>query len=241
MAILIFGLSLEMCLSFGRRPIRFAAGLAAVLLASTAYAGQFGHIVHMERSFFGVYRVTDDNEKQFRRLSHEATVHGMQSLDPARAREPLTYYTKTGPIGQIFSAFSGSSDEDNVAIVGLGAGSMACYVSPSQMLTYYEIDPAVQRIAEDPRYFSFLRDCSPRGGIVLGDARISLQRAPDHRYGMIVVDAFSGDSIPAHLLTREAFQLYFSKLTSTGILVLHISNRYLDLQPVIGTLPQMPV
>ncbi|MGA3053384.1 MAG: fused MFS/spermidine synthase [Candidatus Korobacteraceae bacterium] len=236
MTILIFGYSLEWCLSFGRRPIRFAAGLAAVFLATTVYIGQYGHILHRERSFFGVIRVTDDDEKQLRMLLHGATIHGLQSLDPARAKEPLSYYTKAGPVGQVFDAFSGNPDENQVAIVGLGAGTMACYVSPPQQLTYYEIDPLVERIAENPRYFTFLRDCYPRVRVVLGDARLSLQTAPDHSYGIIILDAFSGDSIPVHLLTREALRLYLTKLTPNGILVFHISNIYLDLQPVVGPL-----
>jgi len=236
MNILIFGLFLEWCLSFGRRPIRFAAGLAAVFLASTMYTGPYGQILHTERSFFGVNRVTDDDEKQFRILFHGGTIHGLQSLDPAKAKEPLSYYTKAGPIGQLFKAFSGNADENQVAIVGLGSGSMACYVSPPQQLTYYEIDPSIERIADDPQYFTFLRDCSPRVGIVLGDARRSLQAAPDHRYGIIIIDAFSGDSVPVHLLTREALRLYLAKLTPSGILVFHITNLYLDLQPVVGTL-----
>jgi hypothetical protein len=169
-------------------------------------------------------------------LLHGATIHGLQSLDPARAKEPLSYYTKAGPVGQVFDAFSGNPDENQVAIVGLGAGTMACYVSPPQQLTYYEIDPLVERIAENPRYFTFLRDCYPRVRVVLGDARLSLQTAPDHSYGIIILDAFSGDSIPVHLLTREALRLYLTKLTPNGILVFHISNIYLDLQPVVGPL-----
>jgi len=236
MGILIFGLSLEWCLSFGRRPIRFAAGLAAIFLASTIYTGSYGHVLHTERSFFGVYRVTDDEERQFRRLSHGATVHGIQSLDPARAREPLGYYTESGPIGQVFDALSGNADREQVAIVGLGAGSMACYVRPQEQLTYYEIDPAVERIAENRNYFTLLRECNPQARVVLGDARLSFQEAPDHRYGIIIIDAFSGDAIPTHLLTREALQLYLTKLTPSGILVFHISNNYLDLQPVVATL-----
>jgi hypothetical protein len=236
MHFLIFGFSLAWCFSFSRRPIRFATGLIAMFLASTIYSGVYGHALHTERSFFGVYRVTDDHERQFRSLIHGSIVHGIQSLDPKRAREPLSYYTKAGPVGQVFDAFSGSADQNQIAIVGLGAGSLTCYLSPPQQLTYYEIDPAVERIAEDPRYFTFLRDCDPGVRVVLGDARQSLQAAPDHFYGMIIIDAFSGDSIPAHLLTREALRLYLRKLTPSGILILHISNAYLDLQPVIGTL-----
>jgi spermidine synthase len=113
---------------------------------------------------------------------------------------------------------------------------MTCYVRPPEQLTYYEIDPAVERIAKDPRYFTFLRDCNSNVRVVLGDARISLKAAPDHYYGLIVIDAFSGDAIPAHLLTREALQLYLKKLEPNGILVFHISNNYLDLQPVVASL-----
>jgi hypothetical protein len=236
--ILLFGYSLEWCLSFGRRPIRFAVGLTAVFLASTAYVGQYGHILHTERSFFGVTRVTDDNEKELRMLLHGATIHGLQSLDPKRAKEPLSYYSEAGPVGQVFDAFSANPNENQVAIVGLGAGTMACYVTPPHQLTYYEIDPLVQRIAENPQYFTFVRDCNPQVRIVLGDARLSLKEAPDDRYGIIILDAFSGDSIPVHLLTREALRLYLTKLTASGILVFHITNSYVDLQPVLGALAE---
>ena len=136
----------------------------------------------------------------------------------------------------MFNAFSENPDLNQFAIVGLGAGTMACYVSPPHQLTYYEIDPLVERIAENPRYFTFLRDCSPQVRVLLGDARLSLRAAPDHSYGTIILDAFSGDSIPVHLLTREALRLYLTKLTPNGILVFHITNSYVDLQPVLATL-----
>ncbi len=236
MNILIFGFSLEWCLSFGKRPMRFAAGLVAIMLASSIYTGPYGHILHTERSFFGVNRVTDDDDKQFRMLFHGGTIHGIQALDAARAQQPLGYYAEPGPIAQIFSAFAGSPDEKRVAIVGLGTGALACYAHAPRELTYYEIDPSVRRIAENPNYFTFLRDCSPQVHVVLGDARMSLQSAPDHQYGMMVIDAFSGDSIPVHLVTREALQLYLRKLTPDGVLVFHITNLYLNLRPVIGAL-----
>ena len=186
-------------------------------------------------------RVTDDDEKQLRMLLHGGTIHGLQSLDPARAKEPLSYYTKAGPVGQVFNAFSGNATENQVAIVGLGAGTMACYLSPPQQLTYYEIDPLVERIAENPQYFTFLRDCYPRVRVVLGDARLSLQAAPDHRYGIIILDAFSGDSIPVHLLPGRHYSFtsgsssqreFWSSISATTTL---ISSRCL------GPLLEMPV
>ena len=124
-----------------------------------------------------------------------------------------------------------------MAIVGLGAGSLACYAEPGQGWTFYEIDPAVVRIARDPRFFTYLKDCRARSqDVVVGDARLRLRDAPDGGYGLIVLDAFSSDAIPMHLLTREALRLYRDKLADGGLIAFHISNRYLDLAPVLGAL-----
>ena len=113
---------------------------------------------------------------------------------------------------------------------------MAAYQSPGGELTFYEIDPLVERIARDRRYFSYLSNCAPQARVVLGDARLSLEEAPEHAYRIIVLDAFSGDSIPMHLVTREALRIYLRKLASGGLLAFHISNRYLDLHQVLGNL-----
>jgi len=236
--ILIFGYSMVWCLSFGKRPLRFALGVAALILASRVYTGPFGHILRTERSFFGVYRVTNDDANRFRQLIHGGTLHGMQSLDAMRACEPLAYYTRRGPIGQVFAAYTGNAVERQVAIIGLGAGVMASYQTPGEQFTFYEIDPLVERIARDQRYFTFISGCAPQVRVVLGDARLSLRDAADQSYGMIVLDAFSGDSIPMHLLTREALRIYVRKLTPGGVLVFHISSRYLDLRQVLGNLAQ---
>ena len=236
--ILIFGYAMVWCLSFGKRPLRFALGVTALILASSIYTGPFGHILRTERSFFGVYRVANDDTNKLRLLFHGGTIHGIESLEPTRACEPLAYYTRSGPIGQLFEAFRGSTVERQVAIVGLGAGAMGAYQAPGQQFTFYEIDPLVARIARDERYFTFLSGCAPQTRIVLGDARLSLRDAPQHAYGVIVLDAFSGDSIPTHLLTREAVSVYLRKLAPGGVLVFHISNLYLDLQRVLGALAQ---
>jgi hypothetical protein len=236
--ILIFGYSLLWCMSFGKRPLRFAFGLTAVLIASTFFVGTFGHILDTERSFFGTSRVTNDPENKFRLLFHGGTIHGMQSLDPAHSREPLTYYTRIGPAGQLFKDAETRMPHGNLAIVGLGAGAMACYRAPDQTLTYYEIDPLVARFAQDPRWFTILHQCAPDVRIVLGDARLEMRDAPDAHYGLIVLDAFSGDSIPMHLLTREALELYLRKLAPGGIIAFHVSNIYVDLAPTLGNLAQ---
>lgn len=242
--VLVLCAAMLWCLSFGKRRFRFALGAVALFAASSIYTGPFGQVLHTERSFFGVSRVTNDAAGRFRHLYHGSTQHGMQSLGPAESREPLTYYTKSGPAGSILRALEGkrllgSADEAqqaNWAVVGLGAGSMACYLEPGERLTYYEIDPAVKRIALDTRYFTLLSQCAPSAQIVLGDARLKLREAADGSYDLIVLDAFSGDSIPMHLMTKEALALYLRKLAPGGIVAFHMSNNYLRLAPVFGAL-----
>jgi hypothetical protein len=234
--ILLFGYSTLWCLSFGKRPLRFAAGVTALFLASFLYPGSFGRILHTERSFFGVSRVTNDVTGKFRYLFHGGTVHGVQSLDPTRSREPLAYYTRSGPAGEIFRAEQARMPHADVAVIGLGAGALACELGPQQTLTYYEIDPTVVRLAENPEYFTFLSQCAPQSKVVLGDARLKLRDAPDGKYGLIVLDAFSGDTIPMHLLTREALALYLRKLAPGGVLAFHISNLYLQLSSTLAAL-----
>jgi len=235
--ILIFGYSLLWCLSFAKRRWRFTAGLVALLIASDFYGGTFGQVLHTERSFFGVSRVTTDPGGRFHLLFHGGTAHGVESLDRARRRDPLAYYTRSGPARQVVEAANASASRE-WAIVGLGAGAMACYSEPGRTLTYYEIDPVVAKIARNPAYFQFLSQCAPETQIVLGDARLKLRSAPDGKYGLLIIDAFSGDSIPMHLVTREAVALYERKLAPHGILAFHISNLYLDLSPTIGAIGQ---
>ena len=234
--ILLFGYAMLWCLSFGKRPVRFAAGVAALFFASTFYPGSFGHILHAERSFYGVSRVTNDSSGKFRYLFHGGTIHGIQSLDEAKSREPLAYFTRNGPAGDIFRTVQARLPNGHLAIVGLGAGAMACHLAPGETLTYYEIDPSVTGIAENPQYFTFLSQCAPNAKIVLGDARLKLRDAPDAHYGLISLDAFSGDTIPMHLVTREALDLYQRKLAPGGVIVFQISNLYLQMSPILAAL-----
>ncbi len=234
MSLAVFAGPLLVCFSFSRRPLRFALGFGSLLLASGLYSGPYGRVLLTERSFFGVYRVSED--RGYRQLLHGSTIHGIQSMDPARGSEPLSYYYETGPIGQVFRSPSISEQLREVAVVGLGAGSLACYSEPWRHFTFYEIDPLVERIARNPRYFTFLRDCSPETQIVIGDARLSLRSASVHKYDLVVVDAFSSDTVPVHLVTREAIELYLAKLADHGLMAFNISNRYLDMRPVLGEL-----
>ena len=243
--ILLFGYSMVWCMSFGKRPLRFAAGLAALLVASSLYTPTYGRgICIRSGNFFGVLRVTNSSNGELRYLIHGGTLHGSQSLDPTKRREVISYYAKSGPVGCILGAVeakplcTSAADvrKPDWAVVGLGAGAMSCYLQPGESLTYYEIDPAVERIALDPRYFTFLELCAPAAKIVLGDARLELRGAPDGGYDLMILDAFSGDMIPMHLMTREALAEYVRKLAPGGILAFHISNLYLQLAPTLGAL-----
>jgi SAM-dependent methyltransferase len=224
------------CYSFRFRPRRLALGVGVMIIAGLWFIVNPDRVLLRERSFFGVSQVTEDAAGKYRILTHGSTIHGCQSLDPPRRREPLTYYHPTGPLGQVFAEFSGPRAKKDVAIIGLGTGAISCYGQPGQQFTFYEIDPVVEHIARDPRYFTFLEDCQAKLEVVLGDARLSLKGASDPSYDMIILDAFSSDAIPIHLVTREALNLYLSKLKPGGMLVFHISNRYLNLQPVLGNL-----
>lgn len=232
----MFGVPALIVFGFSRRPMRFALSVGAILLAGSLYykGGQSGKTLYAERSFFGVYRVRQDAKAQFNELMHGTTLHGQQSLDAKQRSEPLTYYYRTGPIGDVMKTFGPRLKRP--AVVGLGTGSLAAYGRPEQEWTIYEIDPTVERIARDERYFTYLSDCPAPIKVVLGDARLQLQKVPPRYHDLIVFDAYSSDAIPIHLLTREALQLYLDRLAPQGVLAFHISNRHFELEPVVANL-----
>jgi hypothetical protein len=212
-------------------------GVAALVAAAILRVGAGQEIIYEERSFFGVYNVTSEEPVGLHTLSHGSTTHGAQLLG-VTPPEPLTYFHRTGPIGQLFDALPNEAATSRVAVLGLGTGAMACYAQPGQQWTFYEIDPLVEGVARDPGLFTYLRDCPGEHDVVLGDARLSLEDAEEASYGVIVGDVFSSDAIPVHLMTREAIDLYLDKLREDGVLAMHISNRYLNLEPVLGDLAQ---
>jgi hypothetical protein len=212
-------------------------GVAVLLLAVTYANGDVGGGIYQDRSFFGVYNVRQGSENpNYHALVVGDTNHGAQVLGP-QPPEPIAYHDPTGPFGQLFELLPGEvTDESEVAVLGLGAGVMSCYAEPGQRWTYYEIDPAVEDIARNENLFTYLRDCPGEFDVELGDARLRLAEADSGRYGMIIGEAFSSDAIPVHMVTREATDMYFDKLQENGVLVHHISNRHLDLEPVVGDL-----
>ncbi|MCH7989826.1 MAG: fused MFS/spermidine synthase [Planctomycetes bacterium] len=218
------------------RPRAFALCAGLLLMA-----GEFDHpfaekILVSRRSFFGLHRVLVDSGK-LHWLQNGRIIHGVQSRVPQEECIPLAYYHPTGPLGEIFDAFQKSRKSEPVAVVGLGTGAAICYQQPGQQFTFYEIDPVVKQIAEAPEYFTYLSRCGKgEYTVILGDGRLKLAEAKNEQFGLILLDAFSSDAIPTHLLTREAFRIYLSKLNQNGLLAFHISNTHLNLEPVVAKL-----
>jgi len=223
--------------------------LVAVLLGSlyVSTQAQAANVHLMVRNFYGVLRVLDQggtsaavldgmiphlaaDDPRYRKLMNGAIDHGLQFLSPARRREPTSYYGRRSGVGLALQD-AGRGGALHVGVVGLGVGTLAAYGRPGDRYTFYEINPLVIRVAREE--FSFLADSKAAVGVVVGDARLSLERSSPEGFDMLAVDAFSGDSIPVHLLTRQAFTLYFRHLKPGGVLAVHISNRYLDLRPVV--------
>jgi spermidine synthase len=240
-----FALSLGIPAVLGLRllakPIRFSLALAAIVVGGGTYLNPLAtETLWQGRNFFGIQRVTLNKTGNVRELTHGSTTHGRQFIEPQRQCEPLSYYHQNGPMGQLMKALQTRPIEmSSVAIVGLGAGALACYAQPRQDWTYYEIDPGVIHVATATGHFTYLKNCSRAPyQIVAGDARLQLRKAQDQQYGLLVLDAFSSDAVPTHLLTKEAVELYLSKLAVGGVIAIHISNTYLDLRPVVAGLAQ---
>jgi spermidine synthase len=244
--LLIYALPLVLCYTLLARSVRFGLSVGAILLAGSFTDALDSHVLYRDRSFFGVLNVKhltpnelNDFEPESHQLVHGTTLHGKQFLDPARRREALTYYHKTGPIGQVFDTFNAKDSPkklNDVALIGLGTGTLTSYGEPGQHLTVYDIDKAVVHIARDTGLFTFFNDALDRGvdlKLVLGDARLRMNEARDGQYDLIAVDAFSSDAIPVHLITKEAMEMFRRKMKPDGIIAFHISNRYLELEPVV--------
>lgn len=223
----------------GERLIPLVASVLAVILLLPSS----GEPDHVERSFFGVHRVKtkDTDDGRFRLLSHGTTVHGAQriagaNLSASALPVPAAYYHPKGPMARMAATARANITPGSAfraGVVGLGAGAFACHALKGEDWRFYEIDPAVVDIAQNPDYFTFMSSCQPGEQVIIGDARLTVAREPDRRFDYLLIDAFSSDTIPVHLMTVEAIRLFLSKVSDDGLLVLHISNRYLDLEPVL--------
>ena len=217
---------------------------AVVMLPSSVRRGQ------AQRSYFGVYRVVQSDGNNFNVLTHGTTLHGAQRIRDGDGKlvsdtTPGTYYYPDSPlahsVGIVQRRLDAKGEKGRFGIVGLGAGSISCYAKKGERWRFFEIDPVVVNIARHSNYFTFLANCQPRTDVVIGDARLTVAKEAGRSFDLLIIDAFSSDAVPVHLMTAEALQLYAEKLTDDGVLVLHISNRYLDLDSVLAaTLPLVP-
>jgi hypothetical protein len=229
--------------------VRFGLCVGAALLAGSLSEGGQGRLLHAERSFFGVHRIArvrgEAGSADLNLLFHGTTVHGKQRVDarvgaPADPDVPLAYYHREGPAGRLLAAYPAERFR-RIGIVGLGAGALLAHAAPGTSVTCFEIDPAVRRIAEDPRFFTHLAAARARGvgvDVVLGDARRSLLDVEGGAFDLLVLDAFGSDAVPVHLLTVEAGHVYRRVVEPDGLIVFHVSSRHLDLLPVVAGLAE---
>jgi hypothetical protein len=243
---LVFAVATVALWGYGARQLVTAMLMFAVIviLPSAVKRGQ------AQRSYYGVYRVSQSEGGDFNVLTHGTTLHGAQrirTLDGHLVSDvtPGTYYYPGSPMAAAVKLVQARLDEEGepgrFGVIGLGAGSLSCYSRKHEQWRFFEIDPLVVDIAEKSNHFTFLANCQPKPDVVIGDARLTLEKEPDNSFDLIIVDAFTSDAVPVHLMTAEALQLYARKLTDKGVVVLHISNRYLDLDSVLGaTLPLLP-
>jgi SAM-dependent methyltransferase len=216
-----------------RRPLELAVGAGLVLVAGSTVESVRGNAVYAERNFYGERTVREAGPAWT--LAHGTTTHGMQFADSARRDIPLAYYHREGPVGELFRSLPISPAPIRVAVVGLGTGAIAAYGRPGDQFHFYEIDPEMERLAWGMGgWFSYLEDSPAEITVLLGDGRLEMAKMDPGTYDLIFLDAFSSDAVPVHLLTREAIAMFVERLRPEGILAVHLSNRYLKLDPVIA-------
>ncbi len=216
-----------------KRTIRFGLCVAVLVFFTPVppYIKIMGNILHQERNFFGVSRVEENEESRL--YFHGTTLHGVQHLDEQKRLQLLSYYA---PTRDFYARLPKNIQSLPVAVAGLGAGTLACLGQKNQRFDFYEIDVAVKNIAENTKLFTYLRDCPPNSKVIIDDARLGIEKAPNHEYGTIIMDAYSSDSLPVHLITKEALAIYMQKLDEHGVIAFHISNKFIDLKPVLANL-----
>ncbi|MFB3830063.1 MAG: spermidine synthase [Bryobacteraceae bacterium] len=231
---------LALCLAYGGQASPGHVGAAFATLLLVASMGAAAHrfagtdAVVLDRNFYGAIRVIDSGQgpARVRKLFHGSVQHGAQFTDAARRAWPTAYYNPRSGFALALASRGGRPVK--VGVIGLGVGTVAAYAKPGDHYRFYEINPLVRRVAE--AHFGFLREAAAHVEVALGDARLVLEREPAQNYDLLAVDAFSGDAIPVHLLTREALELYRRHLAPDGLIAMHISNRYLDLAPLAAAL-----
>ena len=225
-------------LSIGRQP-QFAWNVLMLMMALGGWRQVTGNDepISRVRSFFGMYAVLDADVPGIRQLRHGTTLHGVQSLVPAYMKRPMSYYAPESGVGQVFAAAPKLfGPHARMAFIGLGTGTLACYAQPGQTWTAFEIDPAMEAIARNQKLFTYISVCKPDLPVIIGDARLTLGKVAPASYDVLAVDAFSSDAIPLHLMTTEAFGVYQRAVAANGVLLVHVTNRYLDLEPIVAAI-----
>ncbi len=217
-------------------PVRFAVALALAFAISFAPRLADPPLAH-ERNFFGVVKVLFDKPHDMTIMVNGSTSHGGQLRAPDKRRMLTSYYGARGPYGDVIAVRTAEGRAHDIAAIGLGTGTVACSGPPDARWTFYEINPVVVRMARDPKLFSFLSDCRPDAQVLTGDGRLLIAN-DSRRFDLIILDAFSSDAIPMHLLTAEAFDIYFSKLKPGGVIAVNISNKFVNLNPVIAAIAE---
>ena len=227
--LVVIGVAVGMSVKF---PALQNVGLAVILLVGFANYEHIDTAMTYERSFFANYTVYKDRveDHKVRVFSHGTTQHGMQAREERLQQVPLGYHHPRGPMGDVLHTIP----HERIAIAGLGVGAMGAYAQKGKEVVFFEIDPVVEKMAR--KYFTYLEECGDRCEVRIGDARKLLEEAEPHSFDVIMMDAYNSDSVPTHLLTREALKLYLSRLTEDGVVVFHVSNRYLNVESVVGAL-----
>jgi hypothetical protein len=232
-------LSALLALGLNANRWKIFATVAVALILIRAYPADEGR-VETVRSFFGVHKIVVTPHGQYHVLMHGTTIHGAQKFQnddgtPITGRpEPITYYHRDGGIGRAITAIRERKGAPlRVAVIGLGSGTLACASEPGETWKFFEIDQSMVDTARDPKYFTYIKNCEPDLQPVMGDARLTFAREPDGIYDLIIIDAYSSDAIPVHLATKEAMKIYKDKLAPQGAVLMHTSNRHLDLTSVV--------
>lgn len=228
-----FGLFIYLLVMVGNKPVFASICALSLLLFNNSFWSLDAQKLAQERNYFGTLKIYAVDGANF--LYHGTTLHGAQSQQPDFKLIPTTYYSPGGPASNLMDLLSNHS-EKNIAGIGLGVGSIACLAAPGSNIDFYEIDPDIVRYASDPAYFSYLSDCGTNNKIILGDGRLKIAEQKDKKYDLVILDAFSSDNIPTHLITREAMSIYLGNLAEAGIIGINISNRYLDLRPMLSSM-----
>jgi hypothetical protein len=227
------------CYSRVLNPKEFLTILVTFFLFCQIYPADNNHVLASVRNFFGTLRVLEREDDHCRELYYGTTIHGIECPSKAGECEPLTYYHRSSSVGELFKVSSAVHPEMSVGIIGLGIGSLSCYARPQDTFTFFELNPLVEKIARTDRYFTQLKQSpSQNTKILMGDARLTLQNSPELKFDLLVIDAFSSDAIPVHLLTLEAVEMYQRHLKADAVIAFHISNRFFDLKPVLAKIAE---